>query len=462
MSHASEDKADVARPLAQALAERGLRVWLDEQELTLGDSLNQRINEGLARSRFGVVILSRQFFAKAWPRRELDGLVARETAEGVKVILPVWHGVTAEEVTAASPTLGARLAASTDRGIQVVADQVERALGVASGSGLTSAADRPPARRDQRHRGVASRTDDCAVVHDGVRELIRNRDEIGLDVTLRDERAVFESAVNAVTDDYIDDHLDETTVRDAGGRLAAAAQRRLASLIPAALYESGGIQRELRRHGRWMSETRLRGGGATWQQAWRFPCWIVGMALGSLLCRLERYEPLGELVAATWINHYNGVESFVGHPGKVGNAVAEVFGPAPPAGRRWTAPAWSWLTNELETYAWLSDRYPEWLGPEQEPVASLVEFDMIDGLAEGFRSGQRVVALWSIEPQAAKAFARRLHGDVALRTEVAAAVGVDLATFDARAPEMLAGALGMGMFPETRDVANILETGSYR
>jgi TIR domain-containing protein len=69
VSHAAEDKATVARPLAAALRRAGARVWLDEQELTIGDSLSEKIDEGLAHSQFGVVILSPAFFAKHWPRR---------------------------------------------------------------------------------------------------------------------------------------------------------------------------------------------------------------------------------------------------------------------------------------------------------------------------------------------------------------------------------------------------------
>src|SRR5215813_3916783 len=92
ISHASEDKATVARPLAAALERAGARVWLDEHELTVGDSLTEKIDEGLAHSQFGVVILSPAFFAKQRPKRELAGLRAREE-EGKKVILPVWHDV---------------------------------------------------------------------------------------------------------------------------------------------------------------------------------------------------------------------------------------------------------------------------------------------------------------------------------------------------------------------------------
>ncbi len=75
VSHASEDKDAIARPLAEALRDRGLSVWFDEFELRIGDSLRRKIDKGVARSRFGLVVLSPAFFAKGWPQYELDGLV---------------------------------------------------------------------------------------------------------------------------------------------------------------------------------------------------------------------------------------------------------------------------------------------------------------------------------------------------------------------------------------------------
>ncbi len=62
--HASEDKDAIARPLAEALVERGHAVWFDEFELEIGDGLRREIDRGLAISRFGVVILSPSFFEK--------------------------------------------------------------------------------------------------------------------------------------------------------------------------------------------------------------------------------------------------------------------------------------------------------------------------------------------------------------------------------------------------------------
>ena len=127
ISHASEDKADVARPLYDLLTGDGFSVWLDIIEIRMGDSLRRRIDDGLARCRYGVVILSPSFFAKDWPQRELDGLAARE-ATGQKVILPIWHKVTHDEVLRFSPTLADRYAAKTANGLPSIVAEIKRAL----------------------------------------------------------------------------------------------------------------------------------------------------------------------------------------------------------------------------------------------------------------------------------------------------------------------------------------------
>jgi hypothetical protein len=129
--HASEDKEDFVRPLSAALRESGLSVWYDEFSLTVGDSLRSKIDEGLSNSRYGIVVLSKHFFAKKWPQRELDGLVAREVAgTGPKVILPVWHGITYQEISENSPTLAGRLAARSDDGMDTVVRQLREAMGL--------------------------------------------------------------------------------------------------------------------------------------------------------------------------------------------------------------------------------------------------------------------------------------------------------------------------------------------
>jgi hypothetical protein len=118
--HATEDKREIAEPLARLLTNKGLKVWYDEFTLKVGDSLRQKIDYGLAHSRYGVVILSEFFFKKNWPQRELDGLAAREDSEGHKVILPVWHHVDRDYVVKYSPTLADRLASKSSDGLDIV------------------------------------------------------------------------------------------------------------------------------------------------------------------------------------------------------------------------------------------------------------------------------------------------------------------------------------------------------
>ena len=71
------------------------------------------------------------FFAKEWPQKELDGLVQREN-RGEKVILPVWHNITAEQIRAYSPTLADRIAVSSSRGLDQVVAELLRAMRVGS------------------------------------------------------------------------------------------------------------------------------------------------------------------------------------------------------------------------------------------------------------------------------------------------------------------------------------------
>ena len=126
ISHASEDKRLVAAPLAHYFSSTGFSVWYDDFSLKVGDSILAGINTGLAESAYGIVILSPSFFKKAWPQRELAGLMAQMT--GVeRRILPVWHEITSAEVTRAAPLLADIKAVSTSRGLNAVAEEIVRA-----------------------------------------------------------------------------------------------------------------------------------------------------------------------------------------------------------------------------------------------------------------------------------------------------------------------------------------------
>ena len=97
ISHASEDKDAIVRPLATLLEQLSVKVWYDEFSLRLGDSLTASIDRGLQDSRFGLLVLSKSFLGKKWPDYEYRSLLTRQI-DGEKVILPLWYGVTKEEV----------------------------------------------------------------------------------------------------------------------------------------------------------------------------------------------------------------------------------------------------------------------------------------------------------------------------------------------------------------------------
>lgn len=112
ISHASEDKDDFVRPLADALIAQGLNVWYDEMTLRIGDSLRQKIDKGLANSKVGLVVLSPSFIKKGWTNYELDGIVTR-TVSNEQVLLPIWHNITKQQVVDFSPSIADKVARST-------------------------------------------------------------------------------------------------------------------------------------------------------------------------------------------------------------------------------------------------------------------------------------------------------------------------------------------------------------
>jgi TIR domain len=124
--HATEDKDAIARPVAESLLKAGFKVWFDEFEVGVGDSLSEAIDEGLATSRFGVVVLSPQFFEKKWTKRELAGLTAKEVVGDHRVILPVWHGVDEKFLLDVSPPLADRVAVKSSAGLDAVVARMSK------------------------------------------------------------------------------------------------------------------------------------------------------------------------------------------------------------------------------------------------------------------------------------------------------------------------------------------------
>lgn len=130
ISHASEDKENFVKPLADLLSKQGINVWYDEFSLTWGSSLSRSIDKGLANSRYGIVVLSKAFLSeKPWTDYELQGLISKEMSGDTPVILPIWHEVSKSDVIKYSPTLADKLALnSSTHTIEQIAEQLARLL----------------------------------------------------------------------------------------------------------------------------------------------------------------------------------------------------------------------------------------------------------------------------------------------------------------------------------------------
>lgn len=114
ISHASEDKESFVVPLVESLQNSDIRVWYDSIEMQWGKSLREQIDNGIKRSKYAIIVLSKNFFAKQWPKRELDGILAKEEIDGSSP-LPIWYNISKEEVYNFSPTLSGLYSLSTDK-----------------------------------------------------------------------------------------------------------------------------------------------------------------------------------------------------------------------------------------------------------------------------------------------------------------------------------------------------------
>lgn len=114
ISHAWEDKESFVDEFVAELEKLGIKVWYDKQRIKWGDSMRARIDDGLKKSKFGIAVISPDYIAdgKYWTKAELDGLFQLESVNG-KMLLPIWHNITKQQVMNYSPIIASKLAMTT-------------------------------------------------------------------------------------------------------------------------------------------------------------------------------------------------------------------------------------------------------------------------------------------------------------------------------------------------------------
>jgi TIR domain len=106
ISHDSNDKNDIARPIAEGLTKMGLSVWFDEFSLKPGDRLRESIEKGMKDCKRCILILTPNFLANSgWTSAEFNMIFTREIIEEKPLIVPVWAGVGKQDVYQYSPGL---------------------------------------------------------------------------------------------------------------------------------------------------------------------------------------------------------------------------------------------------------------------------------------------------------------------------------------------------------------------
>lgn len=90
LSHSSKDKT-FARRLAADLTAYGLRVWIDEAEMQVGDSLIGRLEDAIDEMEYLAVILSPHSVESEWVLKEVRMAMHREIAGKKVVVLPLLY-----------------------------------------------------------------------------------------------------------------------------------------------------------------------------------------------------------------------------------------------------------------------------------------------------------------------------------------------------------------------------------
>lgn len=472
ISHAREDKEATARPLADELLRRGWRVWFDQFELTAGDSLRRSIERGLSGSRFGIVILSPAFFAKEWPQRELDGLTARETASGEKVILPIWHEVDSETVASHSPTLADKLGLPSEMGAEALADELERVLFV-GGEPIGGAA---PADSPRESNAV---TPGAAVVDAGapavtepvvdarvetsesasVLEALLGQNPVRVRESLRQSHREFTASIDAA----IQDRHGEPPTSEILSELEVIIRPRLEAfaldLLPLVDHAPAELGSQMERLGDWAGR-EPQSGYAAWGEVPRWSCWCLGQVIGTYATRTRSFGAIGALLQAQMTTRYGGVEPLIdGVPGSFGVSLSEQEVDPPEGSHRWIAPEWEYIGQFLKTSGALREAAPEILAKDGDPKRAMGDWNFVHCLGLGLRE-TRSAAYFSLSTGGGRDLALRLHRDDALRGRLARdAYGIELSELDERAPEAFKHARGLGHFHDM-DAVGIYLAGS--
>ena len=105
LSHASKDKSDYVESLYMVLRRLGISIFYDSDSISWGDNWKQAILKGTAVSEFAIIVISENFFGREWTERELSEFLKRQNESGQKIVLPLLHNITLDQLKEHYPEL---------------------------------------------------------------------------------------------------------------------------------------------------------------------------------------------------------------------------------------------------------------------------------------------------------------------------------------------------------------------
>ncbi|MCI6435893.1 MAG: toll/interleukin-1 receptor domain-containing protein [Clostridiales bacterium] len=114
ISHANKDKSEYVDSLYDTINKLGVNIFYDKKSLSWGDEWKKVLLNGTEKSEFSIIVISQNFFGREWTERELEEFLKRQNASGQKIVLPLIHNISIEELKEKYPKLGEIQAISTN------------------------------------------------------------------------------------------------------------------------------------------------------------------------------------------------------------------------------------------------------------------------------------------------------------------------------------------------------------
>lgn len=105
ISHANQDKGELIEELYQSLKKLGVNIFYDKEELEWGDNWKEKILNGTKKAEFAIIVISENFFGREWTERELVEFLNRQNRNGQKLILPILHNISVEQLKVKYPAV---------------------------------------------------------------------------------------------------------------------------------------------------------------------------------------------------------------------------------------------------------------------------------------------------------------------------------------------------------------------